>query len=175
VWRSAAVLLWHAPGMMFRTDLRVDGLLWGCLAAFALRRIRIPGWVFALSVPAAVAIGGWYRYGGGLIFLPAALAAAVTVTAQRPGWAVSAALDWKPLAWIGRMSYSIYLWQQIFLTPAWTHPRLPIDWPIPIRLAAVMLAATASYYFVEKPCIQMGRRLAAMPSGGVLQMAAKRV
>jgi peptidoglycan/LPS O-acetylase OafA/YrhL len=158
VWRSLVVLVWQSPGMMFRTDLRVDGLLWGCLAAFAFRRIRISGAAFVTSVLAAVVISGWFRYGGGLVILPAALAVAVTATAQRPGWIVSSVLDWKPLAWVGRMSYSIYLWQQIFLVPSWENPRMLIDWPIPLRISALLLVAIASYYGIEKPCIHLGRR-----------------
>jgi peptidoglycan/LPS O-acetylase OafA/YrhL len=160
-WRSLILLLWQSPAMMFRTDLRVDGLLWGCLAAFAFRRIRVPGWALAASIAAAAIISSNYRYGAGLVILPAAIAASVLATAQRPGSMIASALDWSPIAWIGRMSYSIYLWQQIFLTPAWQNPRANIDWPIPLRIAALFLIACASYYLIEKPCIQLGKRLIA--------------
>ena len=153
------VLFWPSPAMMFRTDLRADGLLWGCLAAFAFRRFRIPGFLLAISIVSAVVISSGYRYGAGLVLLPVALAAAVTATAQRPGSIIASVLDWSPLAWIGRMSYSIYLWQQLFLTPAWMTPRAGIDWPISIRIAVLLLVACVSYHFIEKPCIQLGKRL----------------
>jgi peptidoglycan/LPS O-acetylase OafA/YrhL len=57
------------------------------------------------------------------------------------------------------MSYSIYLWQQIFLTPVWENPHARLDWPISLRIAVLLLVACASYYFIEKPCIQLGKRL----------------
>ena len=161
VWRSLILLVWQSPGIMFRTDLRADGLLWGCLAAFAFRSIRIPGLVFAVSIVAAAVVPSFYRYGAGLVILPAALAAAVTATAQRPGSIITSMLDWNPLAFIGRMSYSIYLWQQIFLTPVWESPRAHLAWPMYQRIAVLLLVACASYYFIEKPCIELGKRLLA--------------
>ena len=161
VWRSLVLLVWQAPAMMFRTDMRADGLLWGCLAAFALRHSRVHGLVFAVSIVAATVISIDYRYGAGLVILPAALAASVLATAQRPGWILSAVLDANPLAWIGRMSYSIYLCQQIFLTPMWETPRANINWPIPVRLAVLLLTACASYYLIERPSIQLGKRMIA--------------
>ena len=160
MWRSVALRIWQTPGIMFHTDLRVDGLLWGCLMAFAFHQFRVPRWLFALSVMAAVVITGWYRYGGGLIVLPAALAVAVVGTSQHHNWTVSRMLDWKPLSWIGRISYSIYLWQQIFLVPDW-NPRFSLHWPILARIAAILVASSASYYLLETPCIRLGKRLAA--------------
>ena len=160
VWRSLVLLEWQTPGIMFRTDLRADGLLWGCLAAFGFRRFRIPGWLLAISVAVAAVVASQYRYGAGWVLLPAALAAAVTSTAQHPGWGVTAVLDWKPLAWVGRMSYSIYLWQQMFLIPSWDGGRLFAGWPVLLRVAVLLLTAIASYYLLEKPFIRMGQRIA---------------
>jgi peptidoglycan/LPS O-acetylase OafA/YrhL len=53
------------------------------------------------------------------------------------------------LRWLGLISYSLYLWQQIFLstnTPSWGIIRV-----FPISLLCVFLASLASYYFIEKP------------------------
>ncbi len=155
LWRPLATLQWPSPAMMLRTDLRADGLLWGCLAAFAYRRIRIPGWLLAASLLVVTLTLSRYRW---TVILPLALAAIVTATAQRPGSILSSALDWKPLAWIGRMSYSIYLWQQLFLTPSWVSPRMNISWPISVRIAVILMVACISYYFIEKPCIRFGKR-----------------
>lgn len=49
--------------------------------------------------------------------------------------------------WIGTLSYSIYLWQQIFLDPRgrWVLNQFPFN------IAAILMTACASYYLVERP------------------------
>jgi hypothetical protein len=37
--------------------------------------------------------------------------------------------------------------------------RAPISWPLPLRLLGILLTATASYYLLEKPCIELGKRV----------------
>lgn len=51
------------------------------------------------------------------------------------------------ITWIGLLSYSLYLWQQLFLTP------LNATWTgrFPINLLMCFFAAAASYYLIEKP------------------------
>jgi peptidoglycan/LPS O-acetylase OafA/YrhL len=67
-------------------------------------------------------------------------------------------MEWKPLRWIGRISYSLYLWQQVFLAPGWIQPRAWQRWPWNV-LEAVAVAAL-SYYILERPLLRVGRRLA---------------
>jgi peptidoglycan/LPS O-acetylase OafA/YrhL len=67
-------------------------------------------------------------------------------------------LRWSVIQWLGTISYSLYLWQQLFTCspdqyPAWTFTRSPLAF-IPI-----LVCATASYYLIEKPTIRMGRWL----------------
>ncbi len=52
-----------------------------------------------------------------------------------------------PLVWSGKMSYSLYLWQQLFAFGE--HPRA---WYFPFL--AVWVAA-ASYYLLEQPIIRL--------------------
>ena len=58
-------------------------------------------------------------------------------TVLHPGQPASRVLEAAPLRWIGRISYSLYLWQQLFLAPAWRHGDL--GWPerVPASIAAV--------------------------------------
>jgi peptidoglycan/LPS O-acetylase OafA/YrhL len=66
-------------------------------------------------------------------------------------------LNWRPVAFIGVLSYSLYVWQQLFLnrnSSSWINA-----FPENILLAAG--AALASYYVIEKPMVGLRRRLGA--------------
>jgi peptidoglycan/LPS O-acetylase OafA/YrhL len=69
-------------------------------------------------------------------------------------------LEWSPLRWIGRISYSLYLWQQLFFTERFLyfHPLGRLEaWPFNLYLTFML--ATLSYYVVERPLIRLGHRL----------------
>jgi peptidoglycan/LPS O-acetylase OafA/YrhL len=79
-------------------------------------------------------------------------------------------LNWRPMIFIGVLSYSLYLWQEPFLNRLSNHP---INW-FPLNLICVVGAALASYYLVERPFLELRRRIersmakpqaAAVPSG----------
>ena len=78
-------------------------------------------------------------------------------TALHPRWAVSRMLEFAPVRWIGRISYSLYLWQQVLLVPGWLRPHewqtLPWNLPLTAGLAAL------SYYAIERPLSRLGRGL----------------
>jgi peptidoglycan/LPS O-acetylase OafA/YrhL len=80
-------------------------------------------------------------------------------TLLHPKWLVSRVLDWPPIAWIGRISYSLYIWQQLFLVPGWEYPA---HWwtRLPWNLAALLAVACVSYYVIETPLLRVGGRLA---------------
>lgn len=67
------------------------------------------------------------------------------------------ALNLKPVVYLGTLSYSIYLWQQPFLDPEPSAPRLPL----PLALALLLAIAWASYNLVEKPCLRARGRIEA--------------
>jgi peptidoglycan/LPS O-acetylase OafA/YrhL len=185
MWRMiesqlAAPLFPEVPSH-FRTDLRLDALLWGCLIAFLLdgekereefaQQTRLPYWVGAVAL--AILCVRYYSPAtsvGVALLIPVILAG----TLVHPQWWVSRALSWAPLAWLGRISYSLYLWQELFLTPGW-EPASQWWRHWPWNLLASLGAAILSYYFVEKPLIRVGRRLAAglvknFPAGIDLQI-----
>jgi peptidoglycan/LPS O-acetylase OafA/YrhL len=58
-------------------------------------------------------------------------------------------LNWRPIAWVGALSYSIYLWQQVFLLNA--RYRLPF----PLDILGILLVSAASYYLVERPFLKL--------------------
>jgi peptidoglycan/LPS O-acetylase OafA/YrhL len=64
-------------------------------------------------------------------------------------------LNWKPIASVGVLSYSLYLWQQLFLN------RNSASWvcSFPLNLIFAVLAAVASYYLLEKPLLNLRHNL----------------
>jgi peptidoglycan/LPS O-acetylase OafA/YrhL len=56
---------------------------------------------------------------------------------------------------VGTISYSLYLWQQLF-----TRETSPVYLGAPLMIIGAMLAATASYYFVELPFLKWKDRKA---------------
>jgi peptidoglycan/LPS O-acetylase OafA/YrhL len=69
------------------------------------------------------------------------------------GRGVGHVLNWRPIVYIGVLSYSLYLWQNAFLNPDWN--AWPTKLPTNILLASGM--AIASYYLVEKPFLRLKR------------------
>jgi peptidoglycan/LPS O-acetylase OafA/YrhL len=66
-------------------------------------------------------------------------------------------LNWKPIAFVGVLSYSLYLWQQPFLN------RHANGWvnSFPQNLVFAVVAALGSYLLLEKPLLKLRHRLRA--------------
>lgn len=64
------------------------------------------------------------------------------------------------VAWIGTLSYSLYIWQQLFCSkPEWFGwgPVWWMSWPG--WLAATLIVSCASYYFLERPLMSLRAKL----------------
>jgi peptidoglycan/LPS O-acetylase OafA/YrhL len=97
----------------------------------------------------------------GLTLLNLAIAVTIDGCVRRPvGWGVRL-LNWRPIATIGVLSYSLYLWQEPFLD------RSTVAWytTFPLNVGPAALAAFASYRLVERPFLSLRRRFepAALP------------
>lgn len=71
------------------------------------------------------------------------------------------ALDWRPLAYIGQISYGLYIWQGFFTGNGPSrHPPF-LDFPLdPIKGALVTIpVAVLSYHLFEQPLIEIGKRV----------------
>ena len=87
-------------------------------------------------------------------------------TVLRPQTLTGSILESPPLRWVGRMSYSLYLWNSLFF-PGMGYPRpLPLGrlQALPINVFLVFAFASLSYHFVERPLIRLGHSLASSTS-----------
>ena len=75
-----------------------------------------------------------------------------------PGRSAAAVLNSRPMRLVGRLSYSIYLWQQPFTTPDGWHGQVPRIAQFPLLLIPIILFACASYWLVEKPMLRVRDR-----------------
>jgi peptidoglycan/LPS O-acetylase OafA/YrhL len=116
---------------------------------------RIGGTALAFAAAAVAICCQVWTPPGYLTVVAAIMALLPTATVARPGSWAGRILEMPLLAWIGRMSYSLYIWQQLFLPP---HP-IGKWQQAPWNLAPVLVCATASYYLVERPTMAFGRRL----------------
>jgi len=139
----------------FGARFRADGLLIGCLAAIVLPRLNrhLRPWH---SIPLlGVFAVGCLAYSRLIpIWESAAIAGLIHITALFPSSRLSTILDWKTLAWLGQMSYSIYIWQQpLTLVP------LSTGFEVGLRVFLLLGVAFTSFYCLERPLVRLGRRI----------------
>jgi peptidoglycan/LPS O-acetylase OafA/YrhL len=83
------------------------------------------------------------------------VAAFINFSVERPDGVIGAFLNWRPMVWIGQLSFSLYLWQQIF---SW-HSKLPWLGQFPQNIVAAFVAASLSYYLLETPLAAVRKRV----------------
>ena len=160
------------PGVGFfpRTDIRLDGLLWGCWAALMLasptwraawqRRLSPGIWIGLVGAFVACV---YYQPPLGMVWQAMLIPILLVGTVLRPETLVGRFLESGPMQWIGRLSYSLYLWNSLFF-PVMDNPRpLPLGrlQELPWSIVPVFACAALSYYLVERPMIRLGHIVAA--------------
>jgi peptidoglycan/LPS O-acetylase OafA/YrhL len=105
----------------------------------------------------------WVQYGHtltALAFMPAMLA-----MARYGGWWANRALSWKPLRFLGRMSYTVYVWHTFFyfvvLDALGGDEVLGEKWRAPILAAIAVVASLPIFYGVEQRMLRVKLRFAA--------------
>jgi len=170
-WRE--IMLYNAiqPTYFARSDTRIDSIMWGVVAALALARPEVRAYIerylSTIVYLALVALYGAivYRYGTRPTYWEAMIVPMLVVgTVLRPRSVLSRVLENPMMRWIGRLSYSLYLWEFFFVYYPGVPTTLGVWQTFPLNLIATVVCATASYYLVERPLIRIGHRLApAMP------------
>jgi peptidoglycan/LPS O-acetylase OafA/YrhL len=95
----------------------------------------------------------------------------VISTAYHPVSLLTRLLETPPLRFVGRISYSLYLWHVLFFFFYLTHfaATNPVKLALSVRAirwAVSFAVATLSYYFIERPMIRVGHRLAPPATAG---------
>jgi len=159
-----------------RTDLRLLGLFCGCSMAFVLHWPNTRAWLqrrytFLVWLLTATALVGCLRYQPYLTILWVSILIPVLMagTTLHPRWWISRFLGLETMKWIGRISYSLYVWQQLFLLPSWEKKPLGRLQEAPFNLVLAFLVAACSYYFVEKHLIRIGHKLAGRPKSAAAE------
>lgn len=156
---------------------RIDALLWGCL--FAIYHGPILRWLkavfhkykWAVAVPFVVFVGSYYftqlnmhcgfKLGTAIVgfggengtFLYLSIGAILfySVYFQQTAW--YRFLNHPAVNYVGKLSYSIYLWQQLFIaTDLYRSGFL-------LNFVCIFAAANVSYHAIEKPILSLRARL----------------
>ena len=170
-WRE--IMLYNAiqPTYFVRSDTRIDSIMWGVVAALALSRpdvrVVVEKYLSTIVMLALVALYGAiaYRYGTRPTFWEATIVPIIVAgTVLRPRSMLGRVLENPVMRWIGRLSYSLYLWEFFFVYYHDVPITLGVWQTFPVNLIAAIVCAAASYYLVERPLVRIGHRIApAMP------------
>jgi peptidoglycan/LPS O-acetylase OafA/YrhL len=179
---SLACLVWteiilhfgslQPSGVWLRTDFRIGALLIPAFFAVQLREAAVKKWATQWLKPGLTAglfgaaccllcfIPAQRAAAAAAIILPAGLPLILIATMLHPAAVMTRIFELPPVRYAGHLSYSLYLWQQLFFSDAHT----PAKWPLslvqlfPWNYAAAAVCAAASYYLIERPFIRVGRR-----------------
>lgn len=153
--------------IQFRTDMAINFILVGCVFAVALTHVRLAQFLERWLCPwVAVTFATLLFTLRSLRFPDLRHALLIVVfpllivsTSLHPKSLSGQILELPPLRFLGRISYSLYLWQQLFVFPAVLPASDTLHSHIFLCWAATFACALASYYLVERPCIPLGHRL----------------
>jgi peptidoglycan/LPS O-acetylase OafA/YrhL len=165
LWRpwSLAHMSLPFPALQ-RTDMRLDAFLFACALGILLRspyrapllRVLTAGWFRFFSLVTLAAVWTWTLASAApateTLVESALLPCLLVSVIDWPDSSVFRILEAAPMRWMGRISYGMYLWQQLFLAPGFGATILA-------RIALTFVAAALSYYLLETPLLHYGRAL----------------
>lgn len=151
----------------FGTDTRIAAIFLGCALAAAFHRWgHVPTGRARYAVEFAALLGlGWLAYAwwtidgqdpflyraGFLLCEIAVLALIASVTHPEEG-VIGKAFSFKPLCWVGLVSYGLYLWHWpvfVFANESRLHVKgIPL---LALQLMITFAVAAASFYLIERP------------------------
>lgn len=155
LWRAALWLLIAVAFFTFPTGhLRAVMFVPGALLHEALgtARLAVPGWLAGPACLASLVAAGTHHLVGPPKF--AALSAAffmLCLSAFRGGW-LAHVFSWRPLRWLGNISYSYYLIHGLALKALTFVMPVPYFIGLLPAFAATLGAGAVLYAAVERPC-----------------------
>jgi peptidoglycan/LPS O-acetylase OafA/YrhL len=158
VFRAALHVFRIHDGLVGSLPVYADQLAIGCLLAiFAPRLPKVKGYVALLMLvtivfipwfPAVTAKRTLFELFALFPLQHIAIAGIVLHVIQVP----YRALNYAPIAWLGKISYSLYLWQEVFCSNRNLH------WGYSLAIPA-LVCACISYYLVEQPLLRLREKL----------------
>jgi peptidoglycan/LPS O-acetylase OafA/YrhL len=151
--------------------IRPDMLMTGCALAFVIQRpgfVRFCRVLYRFWLPAVAAVyifffsnqvnlcwnGAFLRLVG-FSLSSAAIALVLAWVIHNPDHPMCRPLQWRGVVHIGKISYGIYLWQQLFFHPDFYTPITRF----PLNLVAICAIAELSYRWVEQPALELRKRI----------------
>jgi peptidoglycan/LPS O-acetylase OafA/YrhL len=144
-----------------------DSLATGCALAIGrewleasprYRRLLDARWFWAIPIACMLSVlvqRPWFSLGFSMTLANLGVALAIHRCVSRPTGAVAAVLEHPLVVRVGVLSYSLYLWQQLFLdrhSTAWINA-------FPVNIVLAFAAAALSYLLVESPFLRVSERL----------------
>jgi peptidoglycan/LPS O-acetylase OafA/YrhL len=172
---SSIVLRIHffaEPGGYYRafegTDTRMDALAIGCLlaVAFSRRPIRVPPLLMA-ALAAAIPVIVWATNDASMAtfgFALTALAAAGLVAGAASGRGEKV-LAWRPLAYMGVVSYGLYLWHRPLMQVFTDSGLGGVPWAVALMFGLSIGLAMLSRRLVEDPFLRLKDRYFSSAAG----------
>jgi peptidoglycan/LPS O-acetylase OafA/YrhL len=169
VWRYSRYRAGVDPIALYeRTDIRADSMLIGLAMAVVWRsRLASDEWLrwagavggVALAVMMLVATpGAGWLFEGGFTVVSVAGAALVVAATLSSGVVVGIG-SWSLLRWLGRISYSLYLWHlPIFIWVVRLIPDAPVGVKIVVSLTSALLVAELAFRLFEERFLAGWRR-----------------
>jgi peptidoglycan/LPS O-acetylase OafA/YrhL len=172
VWRDVVFHYQSLQGYTMlidlRTDMAIGGIVLGSVAALALERERVMAaarrylvpWVALLYAAAVFVVEDVHQSQVNHAVLLTVYPLVLVATMLHPKALTSRVLEWAPLRFVGRISFSVYLWQQMFFDPFQVPAKGSFHANAPLCWLATFACATASYYLIETPLVRYGHALA---------------
>ena len=92
----------------------------------------------------------WWHIAGTIADISAGLIIMLSRNFTKNGW--SAFLNSLPMDFIGKLSYSLYIWQEIFFM-------YPQNAAFIINISLISVTSLVSYYFLEKPFLKLREKI----------------
>jgi peptidoglycan/LPS O-acetylase OafA/YrhL len=176
-WRCALVLLLQAKvdRTYICSDTRVDSILFGSALAVwnnpaldvvdrdahvsAWRRLLLLVGSLGVLIVTFVVRSGDFRETVRYSLQGIALTPVFVASVRFPHWSIFRPLNWRPMKFIGTLSYSLYLVHQVVLAAVEQHSRLGGVSRAAVALLVSFAISWIMYRLVERPCAAVRRRL----------------